>query len=537
MERGTHRTTWSETALPRFETLRSDTTTEVCIVGGGIAGLTTAYLLARQGVPVLVLEARHIGAGETGHTSAHLSNAIDRRYYRIAKLHGAEAARVVATSHTQAIEQVQAIATAEGVDCALQRVDGWLFAPPGASTDELRRELEAAYAADLGGVQLLDRATATPFDTGACLRFPAQGQIEPLLYLRGLAGAVVRAGGRIADGCRAAEVRGGSDASVRTLHGPTVRCRAVVVATNTPVNDRVAIHTKQAPYRTYVVALRLPRGAVAPALWWDTLDPYHYVRVHSPQATTAPYATDGDVLIVGGEDHKTGQAQDGERRFDRLVAWARERFTMAGDVVHRWSGQVLETVDGLAFIGRNPHDHDNVFVATGDCGMGLTHGTIAGMILSELARGREHPWAKTYSPLRVPWRAATTYLQENLNVALQYADWLGGGDTKEVDAIPRDGAAVLRRGLHKIAVHRDAHGELHAFSATCPHLGCVVAWNPTESSWDCPCHGSRFSTHGEVLNGPANRGLAPVGGSVGTAAAPQPVTAPPSQEGGTQASP
>jgi Rieske Fe-S protein len=214
-----------------------------------------------------------------------------------------------------------------------------------------------------------------------------------------------------------------------------------------------------------------------------------------------------ELLIVGGEDHKSGQAYDSPQRYRRLDAWARARFPMMGELEYMWGGQVMEPVDYLAFIGHNPLDDENIYVVTGDSGMGLTHGTIAGMLLCDLILGRRNPWEKLYSPSRVPLMAAGELAKEDLNMAAQYADWLTPGDVKSADQIGRDSGAIVRRGLEKIAVYRDANGAAHECSAACPHLGCIVHWNPGEKTWDCPCHGSRFDAYGHVINGPANRDL------------------------------
>jgi glycine/D-amino acid oxidase-like deaminating enzyme/nitrite reductase/ring-hydroxylating ferredoxin subunit len=354
------------------------------------------------------------------------------------------------------------------------------------------------------------------FDTGPCLRFPRQAQFHPLKYLAGMVQAILRGGGRIFTQSHAEDIKSGPPARIRTRQGPIVTATAVVVATNSPFNDLVAIHTKQAAYLSYVVAFGVPRGSVARALYWDTLDPYHYVRLqglHPADSAGAPQLGDPlteELLIVGGEDHKTGQADDAEDRYRRLEAWTRERFPVQGAVRSRWSGQVLETIDGLAFIGRNPLDAANVFVATGDSGMGMTHGTIAGILLTDLIVGRKNPWATLYDPGRKTLRAAGTFLEESLNVARQYGAWLTGGDLASTQQILPNTAAVVRRGLTKVAAFCDEQGILHEFSAICPHLGCLVEWNHNEGTWDCPCHGSRFDKLGCVLNGPANSNLAPV---------------------------
>jgi Rieske Fe-S protein len=264
-----------------------------------------------------------------------------------------------------------------------------------------------------------------------------------------------------------------------------------------------AIHTKQAPYLTYVVGIKVPHDSVPPGLFWDTEDPFHYVRLQ--QAENA----DHDVLIVGGEDHKTGQANDGDERHERLEQWAREHFPRLGELEFHWAGQVMESVDGLGYIGHNPADDANIYVATGDSGLGMTHGTIAGMLIGDLILGRENPWRDVYDPSRWPMGSLGAYARENINVALQYTDWLTPGEVSDVREIPFGQGAILRDGLSKVAIYRDKQGRLTKLSAVCPHLKCIVHWNTAESTWDCPCHGSRFAPEGKVLNGPANVDLPP----------------------------
>ncbi|MGZ4959501.1 MAG: FAD-dependent oxidoreductase [Methylomonas sp.] len=496
---------WMATAqLPVQPSLAEDTHADVCIVGAGIAGMSTAYMLAREGKAVVVLDDGPIGGGMTERTTAHLSNAIDDRYAEIERLHGEKGARLAAQSHTAAIDRIEAIVAEEGIDCEFERLDGYLFVPPGDSKEILERELKAAHRAGLTGVEQVRRAPIDSFDTGSCLRFPRQAQFHPLNYLHGLAQAIERQGGRIFTGTHAVSMEGGASARVETSNGHVVTADAIVIATNTPVNDLVTIHTKQAPYTTYVISARVPRGSVTRALYWDTLDPYHYVRLQNVSHEAADY----DLLIVGGEDHKTGQADDGTTRHARLEAWARARFPMMERVEYRWSGQVMEPVDGVAFIGRNPGDPRNVYIATGDSGMGMTHGTIAGMLITDLIVGRECPWAPLYDPSRKTLHMLAEFARENLNVGAQYVeDYFSGGDVGSAEEIAADTGAIVRRGLEKIAVYRDGQGELHECSAVCSHLGCIVSWNSLEKTWDCPCHGSRFDRYGKVINGPANSDL------------------------------
>ena len=492
-----HQSVWAATApLPEFSPIEQNIHVDVCVVGAGIAGLTTAYLLARAGKRVAVLDDGPVAGGMTQMTTAHITNQLDDRYFEVEKLHGREGARLAADSHTAAIDRIETIVRQERIECHFTRLDGYLFLADGDKRETLERELEAAHRAGLRGVQLVERAPFASFDTGPCLRFPNQGQFHPLKYLARVAEAIHHEGGRIFTGSHADEIEGGVPALVH-VGNHVVSADAVVVATNVPVNDRVAIHTKQAPYMTYVIGARVPQGAVPQVLSWDTGDPYHYIRTYE------------DLLIVGGEDHKTGQASDSPERYARLEKWARERFPMMGEIELAWGGQVMETQDYLAFIGRNPMDHENIFVVTGDSGMGITHGTIAGMVLSDLILGRQNPWAALYDPSRVTLRAAGDFARENSNVALQYTDYLTGGDVASADEIPAGGGAIVRRGLDKLAVYRDEQGRLHERLAKCPHLGCLVHWNPGETTWDCPCHGSRFDRYGKVINGPANKDLAP----------------------------
>jgi len=488
-------------ARPLFASVDAD----VCVVGAGIAGMTTAYMLALHGRSVVVIDDGAIGSGETHHTTAHLTNALDDRYYEIERLHGGRGARLAAKSHAAAIDTIEEIAGRENIECDFERVPGYLFVPPGESTDVLARELAAARRAGVD-LEYVDHVPLHFHDFGPALRFAEQGQLHALKYLNGLATAVERLGGRIFGNTRATRIEGGERPAVETATGAQIRAAALVVATNTPVNDRVAMHTKQAAYRSYVVAARVPVRAIPHVLLWDTSDPYHYVRLQCANGDGSR-----EFLIVGGEDHKTGQAVDFQARFAALEDWTRERFPMVEEFPLHWSGQIMEPADAMGYIGRNPGE-DNVYIVTGDSGNGMTHGTLAGLLLTDLITGRENEWATLYDPSRKSLRAALTYARENLNVAAQYTDLVLPGDVASVEDIAPGDGAIVRRGLRQLAVYRDTLGALHEHSALCTHLGCVVSWNAAEQSWDCPCHGSRFDRlDGHVLNGPAITGLTPTG--------------------------
>ena len=481
--------------------LTADARADVCVVGAGIAGMMTAYLLTKAGRRVIVLDDGPIGGGETGRTTAHLSDALDDRYTELERLHGADGARLAASSHRAAIQRIAEIVQTEAIGCDFAWVDGYLF--PSRSTDAngLWNEMEAARRAGVA-VEMAEDPPHDPFGTGACLRFLRQARVHSLKLLDGLARAIERDGGRIHTGTHVKAVHGGAPVRIETDSEATVLASACVVATNSPITDYVVTHTKQAPYRTFAIAARVPKGAVPDALYWEDADPYIYIRVQPGESN--------DWVIVGGEDYKTGQKDDDADRLDRLVAWTRERFPAVESIDHRWSGQVMETSDGLAFIGPNPDGAENVYIVTGDSGHGMTHGTVGGMLLSDMILGRANEWSALYDPKRVRVGAAPDLARENLNVAAQYAAWLLPGDAPTEADVPRGSGRVIRHGARMIAVYRDDAGDLHQRNAACTHLKCIVNWNDLEKSWDCPCHGSRFTPTGDVLNGPASSPLEPI---------------------------
>lgn len=492
-----------------FPPLTGDLRTEICVVGAGMAGLSAAYHLARAGLRVVVVEAGPgPGVGETGRSTAHLTSAVDDGFVELERLFGVADARLVIESHAAAIDLIARQVTEEAIACDFQRLDGWLFNPPVApapiapsSPDrvDLAAETTAALRAGLDA-RLEARAPLAGFQTGPAIRFTNQARLDPHAFIHGLAAAARRHGVLLFGNAPVVSVEGGHPARVSTAQGWHVVADSVVVATNTPINDRLAIHGKLTPMRTYAVALAAAEDSGdADALYWDTLAPYHYVRFgRAPDG--------GRVLVVGGEDHRVGEPALGEQRWVRLEEWARERFSGLGAVQARWSGQIMEPADRIAFIGRNPADSDNVFVVAGDSGNGITHGAIAGQVLCDLILEHANPWARLYDPARVTLKAASSYADTGLHVAEHYAEWLTGG--AELETIAPGTGAVVRRGLTKVAVYRDEGGQVHTRSAVCSHLKCIVAWNDAERSWDCPCHGSRFDRFGRVLNGPATAPLA-----------------------------
>ncbi len=397
---GIHSSYWtdSEPAL-QFAPLQQSIETDVVIVGGGMAGISIAYQLTRLGKRIVVIEDGDIGSGESGRTTAHLATALDDRYYKLERIFGKEGIRYVAESHRAAIDIIEQTIQYESISCDFERVTGYLFLHPSDQEDSLQKEYAAAREAGLD-VELLDATPGLP-KFGRCLAFANQAQFHPLKYLHGLCHAITEKGGQLFTDTKAVEI---DHTGVVTDQGFRVDAAFVVVATNTPVNDKYAIHLKQFAYQTYVIGGLVAKGAVPPALWWDTGDfrtnaaipPYHYVRLQ-------PYDEVHDLLICGGEDHATGlafaQQITDEERYRQLENWAREKFDIE-EIIYRWSGQVMEPMDSLAYIGRNPADKDNVFIVTGDSGNGMTHAAIASLLIPDLILGHVNKWKKIYDPQR-----------------------------------------------------------------------------------------------------------------------------------------
>ncbi|ABQ05671.1 FAD-dependent oxidoreductase [Flavobacterium johnsoniae] len=502
---------WIDTAPnTSFEKPIRNIETEVLIIGGGIAGLTTAYNLVKAGKKVVLVEDGFIGSGESGRTTAHLTSALDDRYYFLQDTFGKDGAKLAAESHTAAISQIEKNIKDLNIDCSFKRVNGYLFLHPSDDEKNLQKEFKATQNAGLNTGILNRTPGIADGDTTPCLAFYNQAQFHILQYLDGLARAVQSLGGVIYTEARAEKI----SQEGALVNNYIFSAETVVVATNSPVNDLFTMHTKQAAYRTYVIAGKIPKGKLPYSLWWDTGDaaskwtaqPYHYVRVESFDDTH-------DLLISGGEDHKTGQSDEEgiseSERYEKLEQWTRSYFPVLDEITYKWSGQVMEPVDSLGFMGRNPGD-ENIYIITGDSGNGMTHATIGAAIISDAILGIKNKYEDLYSPSRITVKTAYDFTKEAANMASQYLDWISSSDLKSTADLKPGEGGIISSGLKKVAVYRDYDKTLKAFSAVCPHLGCIVQWNSDEKSFDCPCHGSRFATDGTVMNGPADKNLKPI---------------------------
>ena len=496
---------WATSAtFPQFARLAEDLVTDVVVVGAGMTGLSAAYLLATAGKRVVVLERDRCAMTDTGHTSAHLTMVTDVRLTELVKRFGRNHAQAVWDAGLAAIATIDEVVREQSIDAGFEWVDGYLHAPLDGETSQEPERLQedATLARELGFDA--EYVETVPLVNRPGIRFPDQARIHPRSYLAGVARAFVELGGRIYEHSAADEFC--ADPRAVKVAGYTVRCEDVVIATHNPLVGLAGLagatlfQTKLALYTSYVIAGRVPSGAIADALWWDTSDPYHFLR-------TQPHR-DFDVVIFGGEDHKTGQEADTLACFRRLE----ERLTAIlprVEVTHHWSGQVIETPDGLPYIGPSA---DHQYAATGYAGNGLTFGTLAGIIISDAILGRSNPWSELFDPSRKALtRGLWDYLKENVDYPYyMIRDRFAGPDARSLRAVKRGQGRIVERNGAKVAAYRDQAGTVTLRSATCTHMGCTVGWNTAERTWDCPCHGSRFKPNGDVISGPAEAPLAKV---------------------------
>ena len=491
-------------SITRFPKMARDITVDVAIIGGGMTGISAGHFLKKAGVKVAVVEKNRIGTGETGNTTAHLTYVTDPRLTRLAKTFGKENAKSVWDGTRYALDVIQDIVQEEEIECDFARVPGFLHLPREESIDlDLKAKLkaEAALAQSLGfEASFVDSA---PVVNRPAIRFPNQGQFHPLKYLSALARTVSGDGSYVFEHSEATEFT--KDPFKIKINGHTLTCNYIVVATHVPILGETNLLTgtlfqsKITGYSSYAIGAKLPKGSVNAACYWDTNDPYDYIRIDT-QPTH-------DYVIYGGNDHKTGQETSAESRFERVEAKLLSLFPKA-KVHSRWSGQVIQTNDALPLIGEIVPGQ---FIATGFIGNGILFGTLAGVMARDAYLQRKNKWIDLFSVRRKTFGATWDFIKENADFPYYLVkDRLKVLEDKKPAALARGEGKILKVDGQKLACYRDEHGTLHKVSAACTHLGCLVHWNDAEKTWDCPCHGSRFKPTGEVIAGPAETPLEPI---------------------------
>lgn len=500
---------WTATsAASSYAALDVDLDVDVAVIGGGIAGLTAALALKRAGQTVAVLEAARVGTGVTGNTTGKVTSLHRLAYTELAGRHGAEAARIYGQANEAAIQHVAGTVAEEGIDCGFRRVSNYTYAESDATLARVREE--AVLADRLGLPASFTTEVPLPFAVNGAVRFDGQAQVHALKYVQGLARAVDGDGSFVFEETPAQGFRDGSPAVVVTDRG-SVRAREIIVATNMPFGDQGVFAERCYLHRSYIVA---GRTALPP------LDST-FLSVDEPMRSILTIDVDGtSYVLAGGEGHPASERSDSAERYRRLSSFARDRLG-ADEIVFRWSTQDAMPADGLPYVGRMSPEFRHVHVITGLRKWGLSNGTAAALILRDTLCGTHNPWAAVFDSTRVVESTRSVRASDAApdaapaatpDSAEPAAELTGAAaatpDIARGKQVPGEGRVVDVNGA-KTAVYLSPAGEASAVSAVCTHLGCTVGFNPADVTWDCPCHGSRFSTDGTVIQGPATRNLAP----------------------------
>jgi glycine/D-amino acid oxidase-like deaminating enzyme/nitrite reductase/ring-hydroxylating ferredoxin subunit len=489
---------WQDTVNPKQETSRNynNTVFDVAIVGGGITGVTLALSLQKQGKNCVVLEARNLCFGTTGGTTAHINTFMDNPYSTMIKDFGRDSAQIVARAANDALALIEANIAEHNIDCGYERVNAYIFSQDEKQTEDLN---EIYAACNEVGVQA-EVASEIPFPINfrKAIEIPGQAKFHPTRYVMGLAKAFEDFGGVVLEQCRVTDIEEGDTISIKTT-ADKLQARTLVYATHIPPGINL-LHLRCPAYRSYAMAVKLKDQNYPEGLAYDMYDPYHYYRTQE---------IDGEkYLIVGGEDHKTGESSNTNKSFLQLESHIRSHFDVA-EVSHRWSSQFFDPVDGLPYIGKLPGANENILVATGYGGNGMTYSHVAVLELTDRIIMKQSRYNELFSPGRIkPVAGFTEFVKHNTDVVGQFiGKWFATERLEQLSSLSADEGKVVKLNNETMALYKDNTGTLHAVNPTCTHMKCAVAWNAAEKSWDCPCHGARYSVDGEVLNGPADANL------------------------------
>ncbi|MGF1523270.1 MAG: FAD-dependent oxidoreductase [Leptolyngbyaceae cyanobacterium] len=496
----THQSFWvASTLQSKYPSLTQDLQADVVIIGAGLAGMTAAMLLKKAGKAVIVLEAESVGEGASGHTTAKVTSLHQLKYASLIEEMGEAKARLYGESNQAAIEQVAALVREEQIDCDFERKDAYTFAESLNPLEKVKAEVEAAKLLGLPASYVTE--TPLPFDVMGAVKFSNQAQFHPRKYLLTLAAKIQGDRCSILENTRVKTVDGEGPCQVRTCSGHTVTAQDVIVATHLPILDQGLFFAKSYPKRSYLIGARIDANKALDGMFIGTGEKYRSMR-------TTPTDDGGTLLLIGGEGHKVGEADDTQQRFDRLAKYAHTHFGV-DTIDYYWSSQDIVSFDKLPYIGRLTPLNQHTYVATGFSLWGMSNATLSAMILSDLILGQSNPWAKLYEATRPTSFLTQESLKNNLDVGSRWVGDRFKGVFDGPDKVNPGEGKLITVNTQKVAAYRDEAGTLHSVSAVCPHLGCIVAWNAAEKSWDCPCHGSRFDTEGAILDGPAVKALEP----------------------------
>ncbi|MGB3201610.1 MAG: FAD-dependent oxidoreductase [Nodosilinea sp.] len=495
---GRHVSYWIDSTLPSsYPTLSQNVTVDVAIVGAGLAGVTTAKLLKQAGKTVALIEADRIGAGVSGHTTAKVAALQQLIYADLIDQHGQEKAQLFGESNRAAIARLADLIAAENIDCDFERKANYTFATDADGLSKVQKEVEAAQS--LGLPVSFVESVDLPFPITGAIMMPNEAQFHPRKFALAIASTLTGDGSYVFEQTRVTTVEGEGPCRVITHNGPTVTAQDVVIATNLPILDIGLYFAKTYPQRSYIVGGRIDPAQAPQSMYIGVGDNYRSIR-------STPTDDGGLMLLVGGEGHKVGdEDQATDERFERLESDLRSIFGVEPE--YRWSTQDYKSFDHLPYIGHLTPAHQHTYVATGFSLWGMAKSVLAAMVLSDRILGVQNPWAELYESTRPTPFVTATSIQQNLEVGVH---WVGDrlkGLFDSPDSVGTGEGNLVTHNGHKIAAYRDDSGQLHTVSAVCPHLGCIVAWNQAEKSWDCPCHGSRFSCEGNILHGPAVKPL------------------------------
>ena len=473
-----------------------DASFDVIIVGAGITGITTALLLQRAGKKCLLAEAHNIGFGTTGGTTAHINTLLDTPYSTISKNFGEKDAQLIADGTQQAVALIKSNISDYAIECEFEDHDAYLFAQEDKQNDELQTIVEATNKVGIQMNYADETPVPVPFTKAAVVN--GQASFHPAKYIYALARAFEQAGGVIMQQCRVTKVEKDEPLTITTSLG-TVHATDIIYATHIPPGVNL-LHFRCAPYRSYAIAVTLSDENYPNELAYDMYDPYHYYRTQ---------VIDGKkYLIAGGEDHKTAHEENTLMCFDKLEAYLRKFYNIK-EVAFKWSSQYFEPADGIPYIGQLPGHPDHQYVATGFGGNGITFGTLSAIILRDILTNKENPLQEIFDPNRIkPVAGFANFVKESADVVGILAKSVFPAEKlDELADLAYDEARVVKYEGSSLAIYKDIQGGIHAVNPDCTHISCSVAWNSAEKSWDCPCHGSRFSYDGEMLTGPARKDL------------------------------